>query len=297
MARGTARIGIAGWVYAPWRGHFYPEGLVQKNELSYASEQLGIIEINATFRATQKRTSFANWGRQARDGFVFSIKGPQAVTHIKRLKDCKEPLARFFASGPLVLGEKLGPFIWQLPPNMKFDPARLEDFLALLPTSIEEYLELAGMASGDEDAPQIDTSSIGPIRHAMEARHESFDCGAFRELLAQHNVAQVIPDTIQMPRRDVTADFVYCRLQGPARDVAKGYEPADLDNWASQIEEWTSAGKDVFAFFVHEDKLHAPDNAKALIERLVQHQKRGTVWQSRLCKAMPSRVYNDGQAT
>ncbi|HTN64426.1 MAG TPA: DUF72 domain-containing protein, partial [Devosia sp.] len=132
----TIRTGTAGWVFAPWRGEFYPQGLVQKNELAYASSRLGAIEINATFRANQKPASFTKWAGEARDGFVFSIKGPQLVTHIKRLKNCEIELANFFASGPLALGPKLGPFIWQLPPNLSYDRAVLETFLGWLPKTV-----------------------------------------------------------------------------------------------------------------------------------------------------------------
>jgi uncharacterized protein YecE (DUF72 family) len=263
---GSIRIGIAGWVFAPWRGVFYPEGLVQKKELAYAAEHLGAIEINATFRANQKPASFAKWAGEARDGFVFSIKGPQAVTHFKRLKNCEAELATFFASGPLALGPKLGPFVWQLPPNLKFDAAVLADFLALLPHTHADYVALAERT--DRPQPFLDASQAGPIRHAIEARHDSFADPEFARLLTEANVARVIADTTDNPDRGTTADFIYARLQGPARPGATGYEPADLDEWAEQIRTWSDAGKDVEIHFVHEDKLHAPRNAMALMERL-----------------------------
>ena len=266
---GIARTGTAGWVFAPWRGSFYPQGLVQKNELAYASSRLGSIEINATFRANQKPASFARWAAEARDGFVFSLKGPQLVTHIKRLRDCRTELANFFASGPLALGAKLGPFVWQLPPNLGFDPEVLEGFLAALPKTRADYVDLAGAADARlKSEPYLDAAAIGPIRHAIELRHPSFDDPAVNAMLARHNVARVIADTAQSPARDLTADFAYCRLQGPARDDAAGYLPADIADWARTIGEWTAAGRDVFAYFVHEDKLHAPANAIALRQAL-----------------------------
>lgn len=144
--KGIIRTGTAGWVFEPWRGSFFPEGLVQKKELHYASRHLTSIEINATFRANQKPASFVKWAGETPDGFQFSIKGPQLVTHIKRLKDCAQPLANFFGSGPLALGNRLGPFIWQLPPNLPFDLPRLESFLPLLPQDIDAYLRLAHQA-------------------------------------------------------------------------------------------------------------------------------------------------------
>jgi uncharacterized protein YecE (DUF72 family) len=263
------RTGTAGWVFEPWRGTFYPEGLVQKKELAFASSRLGSIEINATFRANQKPESFAKWAGEARDGFVFSIKGPQLVTHIKRLKNCEIELANFFASGPLALGAKLGPFVWQLPPNLAYDRAVLESFLALLPRSVEAYQALAAKADLRlKSQPFLVADNVGPIRHAIELRNPSFDVPEVRELLATHNVAAVIADTQAQPSRALTADFAYCRLQGPARPDASGYAAADIADWAAQVAAWDKAGRDVFAYFVHEDKLHAPQNAIALRQAL-----------------------------
>jgi uncharacterized protein YecE (DUF72 family) len=262
---GTLRSGTAGWVFAPWRGTFYPEGLVQKKELAYASSRLGSIEINATFRANQKPESFARWAAETRDGFVFSIKGPQLVTHIRRLKHCEAELASFFASGPLALGGKLGPFIWQLPPNLSYDRAVLADFLALLPRTHADYVALAGKAGATlKSTPFLDTEGVGPIRHAIEMRHASFDQPEAMALLSAHNVARVIADTADNPSRELTADFAYCRLQGPAHGHGAGYQPADIADWAATATAWTAAGRDVFAYFVHEDKLHAPANAITL---------------------------------
>lgn len=269
MSEGIARTGTAGWVYEPWRGTFFPEGLVQKKELAYASSRLGTIEINATFRANQKPESFAKWAGEAREGFVFSIKGPQLVTHIKRLKNCTQELANFFASGPLALGPKLGPFIWQLPPNVNYDRDVLSAFLTMLPKSATDYVALASKADERlKSAPYLDASAVGPIRHAIEMRNASFDVPEVDALLAEHNVARVIADTPESPSRALTADFAYCRLQGPARAEPDGYRPADIADWAKTIKDWTTSGKDVFAYFVHEDKLHAPANAIALRKAL-----------------------------
>ena len=265
----TIRTGTAGWVFEPWRGTFYPEGLVQKRELAWSSTRLGTIEINATFRANQKPQSFGKWAAETREGFVFSVKGPQLVTHIRRLKNCTAELANFFASGPLALGPKLGPFVWQLPPNLALDLAVLEAFLRLLPRTPADYIALAAQADERlKTPPFLDATGVGAIRHAIEARHPSWDSSAARELLAQHNTALVISDTVQQPARVLTADFAYCRLQGPARPDAAGYTPDDIADWAGQIRDWDAAGHDVFAYFVHEDKLHAPANAIALRQAL-----------------------------
>jgi len=268
--KGSIRTGTAGWVFEPWRGTFFPDGLVQKKELAYASSRLGSIEINATFRANQKPESFAKWaGEVSHDGFVFSIKGPQLVTHIKRLKNCESELANFFASGPLALGPRLGPFVWQLPPNVGYDRDVLTAFLALLPRTTADYVKLAGKADDRlKSLPFLKTDGVGPIRHAMEMRNASFDTPEVNALLAAHNVARVIADTAENPARDLTADFAYCRLQGPARNDAEGYQKDDIADWARQTKAWSDAGKDVFAHFVHEDKLHAPANAIALRQAL-----------------------------
>lgn len=264
MAQGTIRTGTAGWVFEPWRGTFFPTGLVQKKELAYASSRLSTIEINATFRANQKPDSFRKWsGEVTQPGFVFSIKGPQLVTHIKRLKNCETELANFFASGPLALGEKLGPFVWQLPPNLGYDPTVLRNFLNLLPRKTDDYIALA--SKSDErlkSEPWLDAANVGPIRHAVEMRNTSFDTPEVDDMLHEFNIARVIADTAENPGRKLTADFAYCRLQGPP--AGDGYRQADIADWAATAQAWATEGKDVFAYFVHEDKLHAPTNAIAL---------------------------------
>ncbi len=261
---GTIRTGTAGWVYAPWRGTFFPSGLVQKKELAYAASHLTSIEINATFRANQKPESFARWAAETPEGFQFSIKGPQLVTHIRRLKNCEAELANFFASGPLALSNRLGPFIWQLPPNLAFDKESIEAFLRRLPKDIDSYLALAGKADAGKAAPYLDAANVGAIRHAIEPRHASFNTGEADALFRAHNVARVIADTAEYPARELTANFAYCRLQGPARPGADGYDPSDIADWAQTMDLWRQQGRDVFAYFVHEDKLHAPANAIAL---------------------------------
>jgi uncharacterized protein YecE (DUF72 family) len=265
---GTIRTGTAGWVFEPWRGTFFPEGLVQKKELNYASRHLTTIEINATFRGNQKPESFAKWAGETPPGFSFSVKGPQLVTHIKRLKNCTEALAGFFASGPLALGDRLGPFVWQLPPNLSYDAESFATFLELLPRNLDAYLALARRADGAKAPPYLEPNGNETFRHAIEMRHQSFETTEVDALLKAHNVARVIADTIDNPRRDLTADFAYCRFQGPARPDPMGYEEADIDDLAKTVSGWRDAGIDTYAYFVHEDKLHAPANAMALAAKL-----------------------------
>lgn len=280
---GTIRLGTAGWVFEPWRKSFYPDGLKQKDELAYSSARLGNIEINATFYSHQKAASFENWAGQTPDSFMFSVKGHQLVTHIKRLKDVEQPLANFFASGVMALGAKLGPFCWQLPGNVAYDAARMEAFLALLPRTPDALLALAAKADGLKNPPFLDATGIGKVRHAIEVRHKSFADPRFIEQLRAHDVALVVADTEDWPYIDQTADFSYARLQGaPGKE---SYSLAERDTRAGWLKAW-SEGKpvadgsyvtgaeasppprDVFAFFVSTDKEHAPDNARAVMATL-----------------------------
>lgn len=281
---GEIRIGIAGWNFADWRGEFYPKGLPQKQELAFASKALRTIEINGTFYGYQKPESFAAWAKETPDGFRFTVKGHQLVTHLKRLKDVEIPLANFFASGPLALGKKLGPFVWQLPPNLSYDADRMEAFLALLPKTPAALAALANKHDERLKAPPfLDIGEIATVRHAIEVRHRSFADPAFIAQMRKYNVALVTADTDDWPTMDVTADFAYLRLQGaPGKDR---YEDKELDLWgarlkalsegspvpeASLVDSPPSKGtpRDVFAYFVSTDKVHAPRNAMYVMERL-----------------------------
>src|SRR4051812_41324392 len=139
----SIRIGIAGWIYPNWRGTFYPNGLPQKKELAYAAGKLGAIEINGTFYSMKKPADFAKWSGEGPEEFIFTLKGPRFITHMKKLKDVEAATANFFASGPLRLEEKLGPILWQFPPQMPFMPKRLKAFLELLPKDMKNAAKLA----------------------------------------------------------------------------------------------------------------------------------------------------------
>src|SRR5690606_26023963 len=129
--QGTMRIGISGWSYPPWRGVYYPKGLIRKKELVYAAERLRSVEINGTFYSLQRPESFARWSEETPEDFVFAVKGSRYITHMKRLKEIETPLANFMSSGLLRLGPKLGPILWQFPPRMTFDLERFDGFLSL----------------------------------------------------------------------------------------------------------------------------------------------------------------------
>ncbi len=280
---GTVRLGTAGWVYEPWRDNFYPKGLKQKDELAYSSARLGNIEINATFYSHQKAASFQNWAAATPDGFVFSVKGHQLITHIKRLNEVEVPLANFFASGVLALGPQLGPFCWPLPGNSKYDAERMGAFLALLPHTPDALLALAGKNAGLKNEPYLDATGVTSVRHAIEVRHESFATPQFIEQLRAHNVALVLADTAEWPYLDQTADFAYARLQGaPDAEAYTAGERAIRGEWLRAIAEGRPVAdgqyviapeaspppRDVHAFFVSTDKDNAPHNARAVMAQL-----------------------------
>lgn len=268
---GVARVGIAGWTYPPWRGVFYPRGLPHRAELGYVADHLTTVEINGSFYSLQRPSSYRSWYAQTPDGFVFAVKAPRFVTHMKKLRDVETPLANFFASGVLALAGKLGPILWQLPPSLPYDPARLEAFFALLPRSTGEAAWLArhheerlsGRALTTPDADR-------PLRHALEVRHDSYRAPAFLDLLRAHEVAVVVADTAgKWPLlRELTADFGYVRLHGDVELYTSGYTGAALDSWAATITGWCATGRDVYVYFDNDVKVRAPFDAMALADRL-----------------------------
>jgi uncharacterized protein YecE (DUF72 family) len=285
---GTVRIGISGWTYPPWRGVFYPKGLAQKHELTYAAKTLNSIEINGTFYSMQRPSSFARWFDETPEDFVFSVKGPRFLTHIKRLKDPEEPLMNLFASGLFALRRKLGPMLWQLPPSFRFEPEIVDHFLGLLPHTTEEAAALArGHSKRMEGRSLTDPGENRPLQHAMEVRHKSFAVPEFVSMLTRHNVALVCADTVAWPRMmDVTSDFVYCRLHGSEEMYASGYTDEALDRWAARIAKWATGSepedaekissakpearksRDVFVYFDNDLKVRAPFDAQALRQRI-----------------------------
>jgi uncharacterized protein YecE (DUF72 family) len=268
---GEIRIGTSGWLYPPWRGVFYPPKLAHRRELEYLATQLNSVEINGTFYSLQRPSSFRSWYEQTPDDFTFAVKGARFITHLKKLADVDTPLANFFGSGVLALGAKLGPLLWQLPPNFGFNPERLAAFFDQLPRSTGEAAWLSRKHDDRlQDRSFTTALTDQPLRHALEVRHRSFETPAFCDLLREHAISVVVADTAgRWPLlRDVTADLVYVRLHGDVELYTSGYTDEALDSWAAQIKHWTTAGLDVQVHFDNDVKVHAPYNAICLAEKV-----------------------------
>jgi uncharacterized protein YecE (DUF72 family) len=264
--RGRIVVGVGGWSFPGWRGPFYPAGLAQKRELAYAAEHLTSIEINATFYRTQKRESFEKWRDETPAGFVFSVKAPRYATNRPALADAGASIERFFTSGVMALGDKLGPILWQLSPFKRFEPADVAAFAVLLPKAVDGR----------------------PIRHALEARHRSFIDPEFVAIAAEHGLAIVVAGDAKYPEiADPTAPFVYARIMGTTASEPLGYAPAALDLWAARARTWAAGGipeglariapqpaeprpggRDVYLYVISGEKARNPAAAMALIERL-----------------------------
>jgi uncharacterized protein YecE (DUF72 family) len=269
----TIRIGISGWTYAPWRGQFYPKGLRQREELTYVAQRMNSVEINGSFYSLQRRSSYQTWAASVPPNFEFAVKGGRFITHMKKLGGIETPLANFFASGVLALGERLGPILWQLPPSLGFNPQRMDAFFTSLPRTAGAAAEIA--AGHDhrvpEDHAQLTTEHPGhPLRHVVEVRHETFRSADFYALLRRHQIGLVLADNpgkwpiIEEP----TADLMYVRLHGHEELYASGYSDDALDEWASKVRRWSQAGQDVYVYCDNDAKVRAPYDAMGLMARL-----------------------------
>ncbi len=261
---GKIYIGIGGWTYEPWRGVFYPEKLSQKRELEYASSKLTSIEINGTYYGAQKPESFRKWHDETPDGFVFTLKGTRFATNRKDLSQSKESVERFLNSGITELKSKLGPINWQFMATKKFDPEDFENFLKLLPSSIEGV----------------------DLRHAVEVRSETFRDPAFIALARKYKVGIITGADSEFPViADQTTDFAYLRLMGSSEEHKLGYSEKALDDWAKRLKTLAAGDlpddleavdrhshdkrpRDVYAYVISGHKVLNPAAAMALIERL-----------------------------
>ena len=246
MKAGRIFVGIGGWNFAPWRGSFYPKGLVQSKELEYASRQLTSIEINSTFYGLQKPATFQKWHDATPDEFMFSVKAPRFVMLRKDLAAGADSIKRFLGSGLLRLGAKLGPINWQLDPSKQFNEKEMAAFLDLLPDKLD------GRA----------------LRHAIEARHESFDCKEFIALASKHQVAIVEAGDSEYPRIQArAAPFSYLRVMGTKASAKKGYTPAALARWREHAQNLARDG-DVYFYFISGAKERNPQAAVAMLASL-----------------------------
>lgn len=285
----TVRIGISGWRYEPWRGIFYPRSLAQRRELEFASRAFPTIELNGSFYSLQHPESYQSWYDETPSGFVFAVKGGRYITHMLRLRNCETAMANFFASGIFNLREKLGPFLWQFPPQFRYDEERFERFFEMLPRDTQAALALArrrdkrmtGRCRLGIDCPR-------PLRHAVEIRHESFADERFVAQLRRHGIALVVADTAgKWPYfEDVTADFIYVRLHGDAELYVSGYTDEALERWAQRIRCWAGGSepedavrvsgrgaprrraRDVYCYFDNDVKVRAPIDAHNLMRKL-----------------------------
>lgn len=285
---GNIRIGISGWRYEGWRGPYYPEGLPQRQELHFASRQVTSIEINGSFYSLQPSSNYRLWYTETPADFVFAVKGPRFITHIKRLKDVEGPLANFFASGILRLKEKLGPILWQLPPSFRYRADTVENFLAMLPHDTVAAASVSRQSDHHlKSRPYRRVDENRPLRHALEVRNQSFVDPGFIELLRAYGVALVFArGKKEWPyMEDVTADFIYVRLHGDKEVYVSGYGPKALDRWAERLNIWHAgdqprdaetvletgpvrAERDIYVYFDNDVKVRAPYDAMSLLKRM-----------------------------
>lgn len=260
----SIKVGVGGWTFEPWRGVFFPDKHAQARELEYASRQLTSIEVNGTFYSTMKPATFRKWAEETPDDFVFSLKASRYAVNRKLLATAGESIERFVTSGISELKSKLGPILWQFAGTKKFEPDDFAAFLDLLPAKVDGL----------------------PLRHVVEPRHESFRVPEFIELARAKRVAVVFAESDDYPMiPDLTADFVYARLQRSVEAVETGYDATALDHWVAVARAWEKGGapeglpyvhaeqpkakaRDVFVYFISGAKVRNPAAAMALIERL-----------------------------
>ncbi len=231
---GQLRVGTSGYAYKEWKGSFYPPKLAEKKMLEYYAARFSTVEVNYTFYRLPSAQTLEGWIPQTPPGFTFALKATQRITHILRLRNTAE-LMRAFLQGaqPLAEAGRLGPLLFQLPPNFKADLPLLDDFLASLPRA---------------------------LRAAVEFRHASWFADTTYQCLHARNAALCIAETEEgRPALELTADFAYFRLRKEL------YPAAELTAWRKRFEEWRAAGRDLYVYFKHEDRGTAPAYAAALL--------------------------------
>ena len=269
------RVGISGWNFEGWRGTFYPKTLSQKKELYFASRQFSTIEVNGSFYSLQTPSTYRRWYETAPKDFIFSLKGPRFITHIKRLNDVSVPLANFFASGVFELKEKLGPILWQLPPRFLFKSDLIENFLKNLPKDLKAASQMAKRSDDYlKQPPSTHIDKNRKLRYAIEVRHPSFLDPVFFKLLRKYRISLVITEGRQeWPKvQKVTADFLYARLHGDKEVYASGYSSKALDQWSGLLKKLSGKTHDVFVYFDNDVKIRSPYDATGLSSRLTTYK-------------------------
>lgn len=289
VEHGRVRVGTSGWTYDSWQDGFFPAGLARRRRLEYLSSRLDTAEVNGTFYSLQRASTFRGWAAATPEDFRFAVKGSRFITHMKRLAGVQEALGRFLASGVLALGPQLGPLLWQLPPNLAWDPERIEAFLRLLPRSTGEAAGLARPHADRVRDPWTVVNEDRPLRHALEVRHPSFRDPAVVRFLREQGVTLVVSDGAgTFPRfDDVTSDLVYVRLHGDTELYRSAYDDDALATWADRVRAWAAgrapvsadtiapddpapeapAGREVLVYFDNDAAGHAPHDAVGLARR------------------------------
>jgi len=230
-------VGTSGWHYQHWRGVFYPPDLPPSKFLSFYRQVFRAVEVNYAFYRLPSAAAVQAWRQEVPPGFVFAVKASRIITHLKKLQGVAEVLATFLdrIHG---LGDRLGPILFQLPPRFHFHPARLEAFLASLPPA---------------------------HRYAMEWRDPTWLVPAALEILARHGVAFCIYELAgRRSPLELTTDFVYIRLHGPAGAYQGSYSDLALQTWARHLADWAATGRDVYCFFDNDEAGYAARNALTL---------------------------------
>jgi uncharacterized protein YecE (DUF72 family) len=237
MKRGAARVGCSGWQYKHWRGDFYPADVPVGRWFEHYAARFDTVEINNSFYRLPEAETFARWRERAPLRFLFAVKASRFLTHMKKLKDPEEPIERLFTR-MRQLGNRLGPVLYQLPPNFKLDLGRLEHFLHALPPD---------------------------ARHVLEFRDPSWYADRVGALLERHGVAMCLHDMKgSATGRERVGPFVYVRYHGPGGTYSGGYAPDRLARWAEWLDGERRAGIDVFAYFNNDVGGHAPRDAVTL---------------------------------
>ncbi len=268
---GEIRVGTSGWAYDRWRGDFYPTGLPRRRELAHLAERVSAVELNGSFYALQRPTSYAAWRDATPDDFVLAVKGSRYITHLKRLRDVRTPMANFLSSGVLALGPKLGPLLWQLPESLTYDEGLMEDFYDLLPRTTAAVAALAREHDGrvTEDRAHLSYDADRPVRHVVEFRSDTFCAERSLDQMRRHGIGCVIADSAgRWPQASaVTSDLVYVRLHGHTELYASRYDEPAMTAWAERCLAWAEHA-DVHVYFDNDARGHAPHDAVGLLRRL-----------------------------